>query len=132
MHARCSNPAAINYLNYGGRGIVVCHEWSTFLPFLCDMWPRPSGYFLDRIDNDKGYSKENCRWADKTVQAFNSRTRSNNVSGVRGVHREHCDAVVWVANAFLKGKRLYLYKGPDFAAACEARKAWEAQCFPSL
>ena len=47
--------------------------------------PNMEGYTLDRINNDKGYSPENCRWADTTTQAINQRMKKNNKSGYVGV-----------------------------------------------
>lgn len=77
------------YKDYGGRGITICNEWlgtNGFLSFYADMGPRPSkNHSIDRIENDKGYYKENCRWALDTVQNINQRIRRDNKSGVKGV-----------------------------------------------
>lgn len=71
MRRRCIDPKSHGYANYGGRGIEVCEEWAFFEKFLSDMGERPSGTSIDRIDNDKGYFKENCRWATSKQQIRN-------------------------------------------------------------
>lgn len=71
MHYRCRNLTNPSYNRYGGRGISVSKEWSDFSKFLEDMGEKPEGYSLDRIDNDKDYSKENCRWASVEEQQNN-------------------------------------------------------------
>ena len=79
MRLRCNNPNATGYERYGGAGIQVCPRWDGpdgFAKFLADMGERPDGYSLDRIDNAKGYSPENCRWADIAMQ---KRNRKNSV-----------------------------------------------------
>lgn len=74
---RCNNSNDDSYYLYGGRGITVCEEWKLFTNFLKDMGEKPNRRSLDRIDNDKGYYKENCRWATPRQQALNRRDGNN-------------------------------------------------------
>lgn len=72
MKNRCLNQNAQDYVYYGGRGIRVCDAWEEFDLFLKDMGRKPSkDHTLDRLDNDLGYYKENCRWATRLEQARN-------------------------------------------------------------
>lgn len=77
MKQRCTNPKHPQWAGYGGRGIAVCEAWSADYPTF-RTWSQENGYTdgltLDRIDNDKGYSPENCRWVTRLVNNNNTRT----------------------------------------------------------
>lgn len=73
MKNRCLNENQPAFKNYGERGISICEEWMEFDGFLADMGERPDGHTLERIDNSKGYSKDNCTWATCEQQSRNTR-----------------------------------------------------------
>ena len=79
MKARCNKPNAINFADYGERGIQVCDRWmESFENFYSDMGDRPSlQHSLDRVDGNLGYFKENCRWATLEQQASNKSNNQN-------------------------------------------------------
>jgi len=86
MKSRCLDTNNNAYENYGGRGISVCDKWLSFSGFYEDMGSSYiENYSIDRIDNNLGYSKENCRWSDIDTQAYNKRLSSSNKSGKTGV-----------------------------------------------
>ena len=78
MKERCLNEKSKSYKHYGGRGITMCDEWiESFENFYKDMGERPSkNHSIDRIDVNKGYSKENCQWTTSRNQALNRRNGS--------------------------------------------------------
>ena len=73
MKQRCFNKKHPAYKKYGGRGITVCKSWLQFENFYKDIGEKPEKLSLDRLDNNKGYSKENCRWATSKQQNNNRR-----------------------------------------------------------
>ena len=71
---RCYNPRNIVYHAYGGRGIKMCDEWvNSFATFYVDMGPRPDGYSIERLDNERDYCPENCIWLPRRLQNKNLR-----------------------------------------------------------
>lgn len=75
MKRRCYDPSVNDYDKYGGRGISVDSRWMAFELFLEDMGERPLGKWLDRVNVDGNYQKDNCRWVTPKESA---RNRSNN------------------------------------------------------
>ncbi len=111
MRNRCINPKDKAYKDYGGRGITVCEEWLDITNFIawCEAThPNISGVSVDRINNDKGYSPENCRWADGTTQNINKRMQKNNTSGYVGVNWKK-DKNIWEVN--IKHHKVLKYVG---------------------
>lgn len=125
MKGRCRDKNDIGYSRYGGRGIKVCDRWlgpDGFEHFLEDMGARPEGYTLDRIDNDKDYSPDNCRWADLLTQTCNRRTNIK----VPGVYYRSDKPKKWHARIVFNNKS----HNACFATYPEAvaqRLAWEKE-----
>jgi len=102
MISRCYNPNSQAYANYGGRGIGVCSDWRDFANFYADMNDPQRGLTLDRIDNSKGYSPENCRWVNMTTQQNNK--RSNVVLEYRG---KFMTATEWATHLGINRMMIY-------------------------
>jgi hypothetical protein len=129
MRRRATDPSHKQYKDYGGRGCGLSPEWSEFDGFRRHML---ASYFhsvatrglkattLDRIDNDKGYSWENCRWTTPTVQTFNRRRLRSCRSKYIGVTFHHGK---WDARITIGGKRQHL---GTFLTEEEARDAYKA------
>lgn len=102
MKSRCYNPNSPDFPLYGGRGISVSKEWQSYEQFYIDMFPvYQKGLTLDRVDNNKGYSKENCRWATPKEQANN--TRKNRIIEYRGITKT---MIQWAEYLGIKYKTL--------------------------
>ena len=101
MKERCYNNNSISYIWYGARGITVCDRWlgkDGFWNFVEDMGKRPEGHTLDRIDNTKEYSPDNCKWSTVRYQNANRRN-SNDITGVSYSKRDK----LWVAKLTVNG-----------------------------
>lgn len=120
MMSRCYDPNAPAFLNYGGRGILVHPSWHHFRFFAQDMGVPPSKeHSIERKDNSKGYSKENCVWATASEQCLNRRTFRSNTSGHVGVVK--VGDRQWEARFNYEGVRYSLGRFTSREAALGAR-----------
>lgn len=129
MKSRCYYNKNKNYKYYGGRGIIVCDIWKdSFQEF--ESWALNNGYSdeltIDRINTNKDYTPDNCRWTTPEKQAINRRTQSNNTSGHRGVVRSECGKR-WRAQIHSKGKGYNLGTFANLEDAVRARIDAELQ-----
>ena len=119
MRERCLDETCKDYPSYGGSGIGICKEWKDFKVFFKDMGEKPfSDASVDRKNREKGYSKENCRWASPYVQARN-RIGLVRTSKYKGVQYEESSGK-WVASISLgniKAKKIGRYLSEHDAAA---------------
>jgi len=83
MIQRCTNKRNPDFVHYGARGITVCSAWRSFTAFLADVGTPPGPNFsLGRVDNNAGYTPENCRW--ETVDQQRRNTRRNRILSYKG------------------------------------------------
>lgn len=108
MIDRCYKETDKGFINYGGRGIKVCDRWlESFENFLEDMGEPPEKHSIDRENNNLGYSKENCRWVDRTTQNANRRKlvgSRKTTSAHPGVHKS---GKGWRTTIYRYGKVVY-------------------------
>lgn len=89
--------------NYSGKGVTVCDRWKDPKAFIADMGPKPSPeHSLDRIENSRGYSPENCRWATRQEQSWN-RCRTKWVS----FNGETLPGAEWARRIGITGSTFY-------------------------
>lgn len=105
MKYRCGNPKRPDYLNR-----TYCPDWTGFIQFFKDMGERPKGMSLDRVDNSKGYFKDNCRWATR-IQQNNNRgnARLFEFNGCKTTLRKWSE-ITGIKRSTL-AQRIYVYKG---------------------
>jgi hypothetical protein len=109
MRQRCNNPKNPQYINYGGRGIKICDRWNNYENFLEDMGETSEGLSIDRIDNDKGYSPDNCRWATRKEQNRNQRKNIHvTINGVTKLLVEWVEAGVMSYSQYFNKLRRHI------------------------
>lgn len=128
MKERCYLESYKEKEYYQDRNIEVCDRWmNSFENFFEDMGERPENTSLDRIDPNKGYTPDNCRWADATIQCYNRRKNSNNTSGRTGVYQLHNG--LWQAIISYYKERIVLAYNVTFEDACKAREEGELKYY---
>lgn len=120
IRSRCTNPKRINYSSYKGKGVTVCPEWFEYINFHTDMADSYSAHVklhgekkttLDRIDNNGGYSKANCRWA--TPKRQNNNTSTNVLVTYQGTTKTVAEWSEFLGLRYTTlWCRLFVYKHP--------------------
>lgn len=125
MVQRCTNPNSPVYIHYGGRGISFCPAWVDYSVF--KEWALSQGYqdglSLERVDNNKGYSPENCCWETKTQQARNRRAMKGFSSSYIGVHWDSARNK-WMASIGINNKTIPLGRYATEHEAAQARDTY--------
>jgi hypothetical protein len=122
MMRRCYNIKDKDFPNWGGKGIAVCNEWHDYKVFAKDMGEPQGDETLDRVDPYGPYTKENCRWASKVIQARNIRVPKSSKTGITGVifHNKKFYSAITV-----KKKKYYSKCFDTLEEAAAARKELE-------
>ena len=129
IKGRCYTKSATGYESYGGAGIKMCDRWlgdHGFENFLQDMGEVPEGLSLDRIDVYGDYSPDNCRWANQSLQSYNTKKKVTNTSGRTGVGSYKGK---WVASITVDSKYKALGTYEVFEDAVKAREDAELKYF---
>lgn len=119
---RCLNPKCVIYYKYGGAGITLIKGWEESYPAF-KVWAEANGYndamTIDRVDNEKGYYPENCRWATYEIQNTNMRKLKSNTSGYTGLSWSKKEKR-WLCVISIKNhsKRIGAYKTQKEAVEC--------------
>ncbi len=113
MIQRCTNPKNPAYESYGGRGIGVAERWRKYENFLEDMGKRTAKQSIERIDNNKGYSPDNCEWAEKKQQ--NNNTRKNRTIEMGG---ESLTVALWCEKLGISQGRVYMRLHRKWCGLC--------------
>lgn len=125
MKNRCYNKTFIQFDNYGGRDISICQEWlDNFLIF--EEWALANGYQeglqIDRINNDLGYSPENCRWVTHAQNQYNKKSyKKDKYKGVFKFENKYVASIV----KDRKKHHIGLFKTEEEAAIAYNEKAIE-------
>lgn len=131
MIDRCENPASPAYKNYGARGIKVCSRWrgeNGLYHYIQDMGMPSKGQSLDRINNDLGYSPENCRWASRYEQRQNQRrVASRSLPSGVSYRKDPARKKQWLARLEVGGKRVLNKRCFTKEEAISARLAAEKE-----
>lgn len=128
MRGRCFRSSYRNFHRWGGRGIIVCERWMLpngegFWNFVSDMGEKPtSSHTLDRIDNDKNYSPDNCRWATWHEQQSNQ-SGNKGIIGISHSSSKNC----WRATLTVSGERVLDVCSKDLNRVLAARKEAELE-----
>lgn len=129
MKERCTCPSSKTYPDYGGSGVTVCDRWlQSFENFLEDMGERPEGTSINRINGAKVYSKENCEWANRSIQGYDQKKRCTNTPGRTGVYFIKVTNN-WAARITKDNKQIHLGFFDDFSVASQIREAEEIKLF---
>jgi hypothetical protein len=122
MVQRCHNKNSSVFFRYGGKGILVCDEWREYKNF--SKWAMENGYEdglqIDRIDCEKGYNPQNCRFVSNMQNSWNKKPKTN-TTGVRFVKRVNR----FYARIFNNGKEISL---GGYKTEQEAREAYNKKC----